>query len=307
MTLRPPSAFHALAALCVAVCGACSGGNGAALDPALIHTVARGDLIITVRERGEIKAAHNTRVTSEVEGRATLIKLVPEGTVVQAGDVVAELDTSALAEKRATEEISVAKADAGVLQARKAVEIMEKELRAAESARESELEIARLRERKLLGQPRQAVPGAAEDGSSDGTNGQVLDELRAVLADEGSERAESAEVVTTPLGNAATMRTARAVKPVSDDLVARIIALFEGEQSLALQMGDMGNQILKQVSEINLSRADLELATETLRYSEQLSAEGFLSRGELNQQGIFRRACGTWRSRKQHEENDTAT
>jgi RND family efflux transporter MFP subunit len=309
MTSRLLGATCTAGTLVAVLSVACGGRSGAVLDPSLIHTVERGDLVITVRERGEIKAAQNTRVASEVEGRATLIHLVPEGTVVATGDIVAKLDTSAIAEKRASEEISVAKAEAGVLQARKAVEIMEKELRSAESARESELEIARLRARKLLGQPRFDGLGAAakDTARSEGTNAQVLDELRALLADETTDALQSSAVAAldsmvdsssevtavvhtgaaaTVEGDAAALRAARAVKPVSGDLIARIIALFDGEENLALQMGEMGNQILKQVSEINLSRADLELATETLRYSEQLSAEGFLSRGELNRDRI---------------------
>jgi len=283
----------------VLVCIGCSRGKDSTFDATLLHTVHRGDLVITVRERGEIKAAQNTRVLSEVEGRVTLIQLVPEGTVVAAGDIVATLDTSALAEKRATEEITVAKADAGVLQARKAVEIMERELRAQESARESELEIARLRARKLIGQPRSSASvSSLLDSGLEGTNGQVIEELRRLITD-GSEAGGPeadpsnsgaadgrAGPPSTDLGLAAAERTLIASRPSSDDLLARVLKLFDDPANLALQMGEMGNQILQQLSAINLSRADLELATETLRYSEQLSSQGFLSRGELNRDRI---------------------
>lgn len=270
---------------CLLGLAACGGADRGAVDPSLIHTVARGDLVITVRERGEVEAAVNTKVVSEVEGRATLIHLVKEGSVVKAGDVLATLDTSAIAEKRAEEEIDVAKAEAGVLQARKNVEIMEKEMRATESARESQLEIARLRERKLLGQPRAPHEVAAGD---EGTNAQVLAVLRALLADEPeADRANGlAGPGETALGAVAEQRAALARRPVSEDLAARVIALFDGETNLALKMGDMGNQILQQLSKISLSRADLELATETLRYSEQLAGEGFLTRSELNRDRI---------------------
>lgn len=266
----------------------CGGDPSASLDPSLLHTVQRGDLVITVRERGEIEAAHNTRIISEVEGRATLIKLVPEGTVVKAGDVVAELDTSTVAEKLASEEIVVAKAEADVQQARKNVEIMEKELRAAESARESELEIAKLRARKLIGQRKSSVEFGAD--ATQGTNEQVLRELRELVAEslveEPGAAASGAAAEAPALGGVAHANALRAQRPVSHDLVERIEALFEGRENLALQMGDMGNQILKQLREINLSRADLELATETLSYSEKLAAEGFMTRSELNRDRI---------------------
>src|SRR5262245_267844 len=102
--------------------GAC-GGDEAALHPALVHAVTRGDLVITVRERAEIRAARDTRVSSELEGRATLIYLVPEGTLVAKDDKVAELDVSSIEEKRAQQAIAVAKAEAALEQAKKTVEI----------------------------------------------------------------------------------------------------------------------------------------------------------------------------------------
>ncbi|MEZ6017622.1 MAG: efflux RND transporter periplasmic adaptor subunit [Planctomycetota bacterium] len=271
-----------------ALAGGCADDPNATLDPTLIHTVERGPLVITVRERGELEAAQNTRILSEVEGRATLIHLVPEGSVVKKGDVLAELDMSAIAEKRALEEISLAKAEAGVQQARKIVEIMEKELRAAESSRESELEVAILRARKLLGQPRSE--GASTRDSTEGTNGQVLEELRALLAPSEAAPEAPSIVISDAAANAAAAgadrRSERAQQPVSEDLEARIIALFDGEANLALQMGEMGNQILQLLRQINLARSDLELATETLRYSEQLAAEGFMTRSELNRDRI---------------------
>ncbi len=279
--------FWARPALCfglgLALLG-CGQRSDAALDPSLLHTVGRGELVITVRERGEVKAAQNTRVVSELEGRATLIHLVSEGTRVKAGDVVAQLDTSAIVERRATEEIQVAKAEAGLQQARKNAEIVDKELRAAESGRESQLEIARLRERKLLGQDRPADAQSEVQGS----NRQVLEELEALVADAlaGGHNSAAADGNGPALDAATAARALRAAQPVSEDLAARVLALFGGEASLDRQMGEMGNQVLTQLRQINLARADLEIATEKLRYSEKLAEEGFLTRSELNRDRI---------------------
>ena len=81
-----------------------------------------------------------------MEGTARLIFLIPQGTMVEKGAKLAELDVSELREKRAVQAISVAKAAAAREQASKKVAIMEKEIRAAENTAQSRLKIARLRE-----------------------------------------------------------------------------------------------------------------------------------------------------------------
>jgi len=45
----------------------------------LVHRVSKGDLTVTVRERGSIKADNQISVVSEVAGQARIIFLVPEG------------------------------------------------------------------------------------------------------------------------------------------------------------------------------------------------------------------------------------
>ncbi|MDA1261158.1 MAG: hypothetical protein O3A20_11130 [Planctomycetota bacterium] len=142
-------------------------------------------LLITVRERGEIKAARDTRISSQLEGRATLIELIPEGTVVSAGEVVAKLDVSGILEKRDLQAIAVAKAEAALEQARKAVEIVEKELTAAERTAETRLQIAELRLQRFIGQEMQTAKppppltpiGSQDAGVGSGTNQRVITAL----------------------------------------------------------------------------------------------------------------------------------
>ena len=66
-------------------------------DEVLIQgaTVKRGDVEITVVERGNLSAKNAASIRSEIEGRATILSMVQEGTFVEAGDVVCELDTTA--------------------------------------------------------------------------------------------------------------------------------------------------------------------------------------------------------------------
>ncbi len=232
------------------------GDQDAALDPSLLHTVQRGELVIRVRERGELHAARDTRVTSTMEGRNTLIYLIPEGTVVEAGDRLAELDASAIEEKRSTEAIAVAKVDAALEQARKNFEIMEKELEAADNTAVNRQIIAGMQAQRFMGQMRAGSAGAG------GTNEEIVSQLRDLIEEVGQVDPQ--------------------LKTENADLVGRVEDLFGSEENLRLQMGEMANQILQQIDAIRLARADLELAADTVRHSESLEEKGFITKNELD-------------------------
>src|SRR3990172_2979350 len=85
-------------------------------------TAKRGPLAITVTESGQLDSLKNANVVSNVQGLTTIISIVPEGTQVEAGDVVCELDASALIEQREKQEIAVTQADG---EHRKAIENLE--------------------------------------------------------------------------------------------------------------------------------------------------------------------------------------
>ncbi len=105
--------------------------------------VERGRLVFSVVEKGELEASRNTDINCKVRasGRgnsvATSIKwLIDEGTRVKAGDVICRLDDSSLKEQLKNQEIAVASARAGLIQAEKDVEI-------TASQNEGDLETAR--------------------------------------------------------------------------------------------------------------------------------------------------------------------
>lgn len=252
--------------LAVAGClsAGCGSGSGPDADPMLIQTVTRGDLRIAVRERGELQAARDTRVTSKLEGRATLIYLVREGTVVKTGDKVAELDASEIEERRANQAISVAKAEAALLQARKNFEIMERELQAAENTALSRLKIAELRREKLLGQPKQ--PNATDPGSAIGTNREMVAKLRGVITEEQQIDPDA--------------------QNKHGELVQKVLDLLGPSQNLDLAMGEIANQVLQQIDTISLTRADLKMAEDTLGHSERLAKKGYITRNELERDQI---------------------
>jgi HlyD family secretion protein len=243
---------------------ACTGEGGTGEQQFDIHTVKRSDLRITVREQGEIQAARNTRVASQLEGSSTVIYLIPEGSVVEEGEKLAELDVSGITDKRATQAISVAKAAAALEQARKRFEIMERQLAAAEKAAHSRLTIAKMRQEKFTGKPAKAR-AATNGGFIAGTNREMETKLRKLLDSEFLVNA-AAEVNYS-------------------DLTNEVIELM-GEEHLDLQMGDMANQILRQTDQISLARSDLELAKDTLSHSQNLFENDFITKNELQRDTI---------------------
>jgi HlyD family secretion protein len=80
--------------------------------------VRRGPLRISVSESGTIKAREQVIVKSEVEGRTSIMTLIPEGTRVNKGDLLVELDGSQLLDNRIDQEITVQNAEAAFIGAR---------------------------------------------------------------------------------------------------------------------------------------------------------------------------------------------
>jgi HlyD family secretion protein len=81
------------------------------------YRVKRGDLAISVLESGSLKALKSQEIRSEVEGRTTILSIVPEGTQISAedvetGKVLVRLDSSDLEDEAVQQEIDVNNATA---------------------------------------------------------------------------------------------------------------------------------------------------------------------------------------------------
>ena len=66
--------------------------------PALTHTIARGDLLVTVTEQGALESSINTEIKCRVRGFSTVTWVIPSGTVVEPGDELVRLDTKVIEE-----------------------------------------------------------------------------------------------------------------------------------------------------------------------------------------------------------------
>jgi multidrug efflux pump subunit AcrA (membrane-fusion protein) len=89
---------------------------------AILHTVQRDKFVLAVTERGEIESSGVTEIRSEVKTKNTagvgILRIVPEGTVVEEGDFLAALDSSALDAERTTQQIAFNNAEALVVEAK---------------------------------------------------------------------------------------------------------------------------------------------------------------------------------------------
>jgi len=86
---------------------------------------ARGPLTISVLESGTIKAREQIILKNEVEGRTSIISLIPEGTRVKKGDLLVELDASTMADAQIDQEIRVQSAYAALIKAQESLAVVQ--------------------------------------------------------------------------------------------------------------------------------------------------------------------------------------
>ncbi|MCE5341505.1 MAG: hypothetical protein LLF92_10350 [Planctomycetaceae bacterium] len=80
-----------------------------------IYTVKKGPLTISFVESGTIKARDQIILKSEIEGKTLITYVVPEGTRVKKGELLIELDVSALEDTKIDREIDVQNAEAAYI------------------------------------------------------------------------------------------------------------------------------------------------------------------------------------------------
>ncbi len=77
----------------------------------------RGPLTISVLESGTIQPQEQITLRDEVEGRTTIVRLAPDGSLVKKGELLVELDASTLKDKIIDQDILVQKAHASFVDA----------------------------------------------------------------------------------------------------------------------------------------------------------------------------------------------
>ncbi|MDD5133947.1 MAG: efflux transporter periplasmic adaptor subunit [Phycisphaerae bacterium] len=101
------------------------------------YKVKRGPLSISFVVSGTVRAREQAVIKSEVEGRTTIIYVIPEGTRVKKGDLLIELDASTLTDQKIDQEISVQNAEASYISAKENQAVVENQAK-------SDIDLAKL-------------------------------------------------------------------------------------------------------------------------------------------------------------------
>jgi HlyD family secretion protein len=112
-------------------------GSPEPLSHDAVYQVRSGPLTIDVVESGTIKAREQLIIKNEVEGKTSILYLIPEGTQVKKGDLLVELDASALMDARIDQEIKVQNAQAAFVNATENLAVVENQA-------QSDLDLAKL-------------------------------------------------------------------------------------------------------------------------------------------------------------------
>lgn len=93
----------------------------------LVASVERKPFEVVLNVQGHLDSQSNATLTNQVEGSSTIISIIPEGTWVEKGDIVCELDSSQLSEQLKQQQIDVTQAESKLTQASEAYEIQQKQ------------------------------------------------------------------------------------------------------------------------------------------------------------------------------------
>ena len=124
------------------------GDEGGKQSQMVAAEVLRGDLPISVVERGNLKAANSLELKSEIEGSTTILMLIEEGKFVEEGTLLAELDATGMVEKRVSQEITMQNAEASWIKATQNLEIQRSQNLSDQASAERNLAFAEIDKKK---------------------------------------------------------------------------------------------------------------------------------------------------------------
>ncbi len=99
--------------------------------------VKRGPLTISVLESGTIQPRDQITLRNEVEGRTSIVSLVPDGKMVKTGELLVELDASTLKDSVIDQDIQVLRAEAAHINAKETLEVVKNQA-------QSDVDVAKL-------------------------------------------------------------------------------------------------------------------------------------------------------------------
>jgi multidrug resistance efflux pump len=160
----------------------------------LTHTVQIEPLPVTVVERGTLESANNQELVCKVKAgsrgtfASSIKRVIDDGTQVTKGQLVLELDDSALRDLEQTQNIAVSKANAAYIRAKQELEIQRKANTSDITQKTAALEVAEIDLEKFLGvvrnpdlDPLAAVAGGVAGLEEKGEFRMKVDDLSAQL------------------------------------------------------------------------------------------------------------------------------
>jgi len=224
--------------------------------------VKRDKLQVKVTEGGTLIARESLEIKSKVEGRRTILEVVPEGTVitqndVEEGMVLVKLDASELAEREGSREIRYYSAEAANTKAKEDYDIQVKQNESNVALAELNVKFARMELDRYVGAP------LAERLLAEG-----LESVDLGLLAEAEVRETMQAEDREPEGPAAAAEDAAA------DPAARH----------ALALGGVARQEIRGLSaDVQIASEELVRAREEYKWSRDLYAKKYISANELKQ------------------------
>ncbi|MDA3787503.1 MAG: HlyD family secretion protein [Desulfobacula sp.] len=119
------TAAAVIAGLALTLAGIRFTGSKTDISQAPTYMVKQGPLTINIVESGTIKAREQIIIKNEVEGKTSIIFLIPEGTQAKKDDLLVELDASSLMDTKIDQEIKVQNAEAAYVNATEKLAVAE--------------------------------------------------------------------------------------------------------------------------------------------------------------------------------------
>ena len=98
--------------------GSGDAGQTSAIEP-LLTSVTRGEFVSQVIDQGEIRSSENVEIRCEVEARngdVTVLSVVPEGSLVEPGDFLVQLNAASFEKELEQQKIAMANAETAKIQ-----------------------------------------------------------------------------------------------------------------------------------------------------------------------------------------------
>jgi len=226
----------------------------------------------TVRERGELESADTREIVCQVRGTTTILRVVPEGSVVKKGDLLVELDSAALRAELLQQQMVVAKAESELRQSETALAVVRQQEKGQLAAAELALQVAELDRKKCLGEGGEIELRLKEADAQIRVNQQKLKVAESLVQraedairrrEAGPEKLEEARLVAVEAQAALEVATASKrllTEHLRNHLAAQLeLAIVEAKTALSQVRHEFDAAVQMAEAEVRARRAALDL------------------------------------------------